>query len=79
MYQNAAERALYQRAAADFRIPYWDWATSPPMGQTQLPDMFWNPVIYQNGPKGQQWIRNPLYSYQFRPVNEDAFIWSPVR
>lgn len=78
MYQNAAERALYQRAASDFRIPYWDWAKDAPPGQTHFPDMFWDQVITQDGPRGRQWIRNPLYSYQFHPVNEEDFIWAPV-
>jgi tyrosinase len=78
MYQNSAERALYQRAASDLRIPYWDWAKDAPPGQTQFPDVFWDAVITQTGPRGPQLIRNPLYSYQFRPVNEDAFIWAPV-
>lgn len=32
----------------------------------------------QYGPNGAQHIRNPLFSYMFHPLDEDAFIWNPV-
>lgn len=79
MFPNATERRSYQRAASDFRIPYWDWAVSAPEGEDHFPDVFWEPTMPQKGPKGVQTIRNPLYAYPFHPKNEDAFIWSPVR
>jgi tyrosinase len=77
-FPDPTERQLYQQAASDFRIPYWDWATGPPPGQTHLPSVFWNPTMVQYGPNGAQTIRNPLYAYPFHPLDEDAMIWSPV-
>ncbi len=78
LFTNATERNLYQQAASRFRIPYWDWSLLAPAGETHLPDCFWSPVIMQYGPNGAQHIRNPLFSYAFHPLDEDAFIWNPV-
>lgn len=78
MFTDPAERQLYQQAASDIRMPFWDWSIPPPPGETHFPDMFWNPTIVQYGPRGAQFIRNPLYSYRFDPLEEDAFIWNPV-
>ena len=79
MFFDRTERELYQRAASDIRLPYWDWAVPPPYGQTHFPDVFSFPTLKQYGPRGYQVIRNPLYSYPFNPVEEDAFIWSPLK
>ncbi|PHH86072.1 hypothetical protein CDD83_10786 [Cordyceps sp. RAO-2017] len=79
MFSNATQRRLYQQAAADFRVPYWDWSRSAPAGETHLPDVFWNPVVVQGGPNGVQTIKNPLYSYQFHPLDTEAFIWNPLK
>ncbi|PNP38350.1 hypothetical protein TGAMA5MH_09708 [Trichoderma gamsii] len=78
MFSNATERLLYQQAASEFRIPYWDWASPAPAGQSHFPDVFWNSTLTQYGPNGVQVIRNPLYSYSFHPLDEDAFIWPPL-
>ena len=51
---------------------------SPPAGQSYFPEVFWNPVISQYGPNGVQNIKNPLYSYEFDPLDTDAMIWAPV-
>ncbi|PHH63361.1 hypothetical protein CDD81_6058 [Ophiocordyceps australis] len=79
MFGNETQRWQYQQAASDFRMPYWDWSRSAPKGQTHFPDVFWNAVIEQNGPNGVQKIRNPLYSYQFHPLDQDALIWKPIK
>lgn len=79
LFTNSTERGLYQHAASRFRIPYWDWSLPAPAGETHLPDCFWSPVIVQYGPNGAQHIRNPLFSYMFHPVDEDAFIWNPLK
>ena len=79
MFTNATERSLYKQAASDFRIPYWDWASPAPEGQSHFPDVFWNSTMIQYGPNGVQVIRNPLYSYSFHPLDGDALIWPPVR
>ncbi|KAI5459795.1 tyrosinase precursor [Mariannaea sp. PMI_226] len=78
MFPNETERRSYQQAASDFRIPYWDWSIHAPEGDEHLPKVFWDSVITQNGPKGVQQIRNPLYAYQFHPKDEEAFIWAPL-
>ncbi|KAF4946620.1 hypothetical protein FSARC_14156 [Fusarium sarcochroum] len=79
MFPNGTQRQAYQDAARDFRMPYWDWAMAAPEGETHFPDVFWNATISQNGPRGVQDIRNPLYSYKFHPRNETALIWSPLK
>ena len=79
MFTNTTQRQLYQEAAADFRLPYWDWSLEAPKGETHLPNVFWSPVIQQYGPNGVQNIKNPLYSYHFHPLDQEALIWNPVR
>ncbi|GAO18366.1 hypothetical protein UVI_02044100 [Ustilaginoidea virens] len=79
MFANATERGLYEKAAADFRLPYWDWSLKAPASETFLPDVFWSPFILQSGPNGVQNIRNPLYSYQFHPLDKEALIWNPLK
>ncbi|KAG6098824.1 hypothetical protein E4U30_007514 [Claviceps sp. LM220 group G6] len=69
MFTNTAQRQLYQEVAADFRIPYWDWSLAAPKGETYLPDVFWSPVIQQDGPNGIQNIKNPLYSAKWTVVH----------
>ncbi|KAH7002086.1 hypothetical protein EDB80DRAFT_808962, partial [Ilyonectria destructans] len=79
MFPNGTERQAYQQAATDFRIPYWDWAMGAPDGEDHFPSVFWHPIIAQQGPRGVQTIRNPLYAYPFHPKDEDAFIWAPLK
>lgn len=78
MFPNGTERQPYQDAAYNFRIPYWDWTLEASEGEEFLPGVFWNATVEQNGPRGIQTIRNPLYAYEFHPKDENAFIWSPV-
>ncbi|KAF7875362.1 hypothetical protein EAF04_002534 [Stromatinia cepivora] len=68
-FPAGAERERYAAAAANFRIPYWDWAVVPPMGQSVLPPSVSTPTIAVNGPAGVQTISNPLFSYYFNPLN----------
>ncbi|GKT55489.1 tyrosinase precursor [Colletotrichum tofieldiae] len=70
---NPTERAFYQAAATDFRIPYWDWATPPPPGEMVYLAEFGEPGIEVYGPRGWQFIANPLHSYKFRPLDPDVF------
>lgn len=55
-------------AAQTLRIPYWDWAMTPPSGQNTLPDSIAQPNITVTTPNGTESIANPLYSYYFHPV-----------
>jgi tyrosinase len=78
MFSNETERHLYQQAASEIRFPYWDWSLPAPAGEAYFPEAFWHPTIRQYGPRGLQTIHNPLYSYSFHPVEEEAMMWSPV-
>jgi len=68
-YPPGPMRERYVAAAANFRIPYWDWAVTPTGGSTILPDSVKSPSIVINGPAGVQTIANPLYSYRFQPLD----------
>ncbi|KAH8586174.1 hypothetical protein B0O99DRAFT_656959 [Bisporella sp. PMI_857] len=69
----AESRARYQKAALNFRIPFWDWARIPPPGETNLPTFIASEkkvkVITPNSNGNEVEIDNPLYSYKFHPVN----------
>ncbi|KAG7292970.1 hypothetical protein NEMBOFW57_003015 [Staphylotrichum longicolle] len=68
------ERERYVAAARRFRLPYWDWAATPPAGESVLPrSIGGSPFIDINGPSGQQRIANPLFSYSFKPLDSTAF------
>ncbi|KAI1844352.1 hypothetical protein JX266_009446 [Neoarthrinium moseri] len=67
-------REAYQKAAATFRIPYWDWALKPAPGESVWPMFLGGMVnIEIDGPNGVQNISNPLYSYTFKPLNSSDF------
>ncbi|KAI9810350.1 MAG: hypothetical protein M1827_006317 [Pycnora praestabilis] len=59
----------YTAAAADFRIPYWDWAVVPPSGEDILPDSISSETVQVTTPNGTTTINNPLFSYTFHPLN----------
>ncbi|KAF4637365.1 hypothetical protein G7Y89_g712 [Cudoniella acicularis] len=60
----------YQTAADNFRIPFWDWASTPTM-----PDTVITPTIRVNTPSGTKNVTNPLYQYKFQkfPLNDTWF------
>lgn len=62
---------VYQNAADQFRIPYWDWA-APPYG---MPDFFSTDNITITTPTGPQGLSNPLATYRFkrRPYPSTTF------
>ncbi|SZF02864.1 unnamed protein product [Blumeria hordei] len=73
-YPEGPNRDKYVNAASNFRIPYWDWATSQSIGDhTQPHDFGMIPNIKVDGPAGIQMISNPLYSYKFHPLNTTDF------
>lgn len=59
-----SSRATYQTAAANLRMPYWDWAAKACSGSV-LPTSISGQQITITGPNGQQTLDNPLYSYTF--------------
>ncbi|KAI1083196.1 Di-copper centre-containing protein [Whalleya microplaca] len=63
-----------QQSAKAFRMPYWDWALTPPDGEGVLPEIITgSSTINVSGPNGNQSITNPLFSYVFRPFNKSTF------
>lgn len=72
-------RDQYVTAAANFRIPYWDWAAVAPPGESVLPrSVGGSPSIEIDGPAGRQLIANPLWSYQFQPLDPTQLPDPPV-
>ena len=70
---EARDKAL--SIAARVRIPYWDWAMDPPNpeegvipGNLRCRTVT---ITFPNGTVGD--IPNPLYRYDFHPLNYDAF------
>lgn len=57
------------------RLPYWDWAMDPPNNEEGcMPASLRRPtatVTFPNGTTGT--IANPLYRYDFHPLNYDDF------
>ncbi|KAM0276315.1 hypothetical protein ACHAQH_006858 [Verticillium albo-atrum] len=74
-FRDPVERAAYETAASDFRIPYWDWAVTPAFGESAFLPEFQRPAVSVYGPNGEQLIANPLFSYQFRPLDPEVFDW----
>ncbi|KAJ8128213.1 hypothetical protein O1611_g5423 [Lasiodiplodia mahajangana] len=67
-----------QKAAKKFRMPYWDWAITPPAGESVLPlSIGGSSTMNVSGPNGIQSISNPLFSFSFRPFNGSIFPDSP--
>lgn len=79
MYPAGAVRDKYVASAKNFRIPYWDWAAVPGTGKSVLPaSVGGSPGIDVDGPAGVQTIANPLYSYQFQPLDPTQLPDAPV-
>ncbi|KAI1108409.1 Di-copper centre-containing protein [Nemania sp. NC0429] len=72
------DRDRVEEAAKRFRIPYWDWAVSPPAGESVLPlSIGGSSTMNVSGPNGIQSISNPLFSFAFKPFNGSIFPDSP--
>lgn len=78
-YPQGPTRDNFVAAAKNFRIPYWDWAASPPSGQSVLPtSVGGSSTVLIDGPNGSQLIGNPLFSYLFDPLNTTDLPDPPV-
>ncbi|KUJ20310.1 Di-copper centre-containing protein [Mollisia scopiformis] len=67
----ASMQPTWQVAADQFRIPYWDWASSP-----NMPDVVSQPTVQITNSAGRnQTVTNPLYQYSFQnmPMNQTWF------
>lgn len=71
------ERRIFMKAAQTWRLPYWDWATTP-TGSTAFPTSLSSPTVTVYVPGGTAVIPNPLYAYQFHPVSIPDFYYAPV-
>ncbi|CAD6578783.1 MAG: hypothetical protein ASARMPRED_008848 [Alectoria sarmentosa] len=63
--------ARYQKAAQDFRMPYWDWTLEPLNGENYLPASLGNKDInvIKPGSQGKPGpMKNPLYEYNFKTL-----------
>lgn len=65
---QGAQRDRYARAAATFRMPYYDAASND--GTDALPDVLTRPRLWVDTPVGRREIANPLYAYTFRPLRD---------
>ncbi|KAH8770537.1 hypothetical protein BGZ57DRAFT_437429 [Hyaloscypha finlandica] len=67
---QAYNSTTYQAAANNFRIPYWDWASTPAM-----PDVVSQQYVQITTPSGVKTVANPLYQYKFHtfPLNPAYF------
>jgi len=71
------KRNKYAKAASTFRVPYWDWAAQPPTGLQTLPAVFTSQTVSVTTPSGQQTIQNPLFHYEFAPLDTANFYYAP--
>lgn len=63
-----ASKTKYIAAAKTLRLPYWDWAES-----AAIPTILNMPKIAIITPAGKQQVDNPLYAYQFPPLDPTYF------
>jgi tyrosinase len=78
-YEPGPIRDGYVAAAVRFRIPYWDWAAVPSSGNSVLPACVGgSPGVEVDGPNGTQRIANPLFSYEFNPLDSTLLPDFPV-
>jgi tyrosinase len=87
IYQNARDvisefpggefKARMSDALHSFRLPYWDAAAIPPIGEGSYPWCVQRETIEVELPSGDSTCRvmilNPLYSYTFHPLPVEAF------
>ncbi|KAI7302472.1 Di-copper centre-containing protein [Hortaea werneckii] len=76
-FPAGAIRQKYASAALAWRMPYWDWAATPPDGKSIWPSSVKRPTVKVQMPNGTTTIPNPLYSYRFHPVGSDDFYYNP--
>lgn len=74
-FPEGESRQKYQDAASKLRLPFWDWAMDPPdKTEGSMPNSLRKPTVtvtFPNGTKAD--IANPLYQYEFHPLNKDDF------
>ncbi|TKA80498.1 hypothetical protein B0A55_02304 [Friedmanniomyces simplex] len=76
-FPAGAIRQRYASVALSWRLPYWDWAATPPPGQSVYPTSVTSPNVTVTMPNGTATIENPLYAYNFHPVTHQDFYFDP--
>ncbi|GAB7347588.1 hypothetical protein MBLNU459_g4469t1 [Dothideomycetes sp. NU459] len=76
-FPAGATRDKYASAAANFRLPYWDWAATPCSTCKPYPLLVSQYYISVTTPSGQQNILNPLYRYDFHPISASDMVYNP--
>jgi tyrosinase len=72
-YPQGAAREKAMQTADKVRLPYWDWAVNPGSDGV-MPSILRRPTVTVNFPNGTSGeMANPLYRYDFHPVNYDDF------
>ena len=54
-----------------------DWAAVQPNGQPVFPTQMTDFQVNVNTPTGQQTIENPLFRYDFHPLDSAGMVWAP--
>lgn len=74
VYQNAEEvietfprgqQQRWRQALVGLRVPYFDWAMTPPAGQPNVPSVLRDENVSVTKPNGRVTIPNPLYSFSW--------------
>lgn len=74
---QGADHDRYAAAASTIRFPYWDWAAVPADGQPVLPPSMTDLNVVLNTPTGPQQVLNPLFRYDFHPLDHAGMQWDP--
>jgi tyrosinase len=73
-------KAAMQSAAANLRLPYWDWAAHPPNGGSNMPPLLTDTQVTVNGPSGSTTFNNPLHHYVFKnPAKQQFSPWVNIK
>ena len=72
-------QSKYVAAASTWRLPYWDWAEPSSAGQNTMPSAISNSSFIEvETPTGSETIPNPLYRYNFHPLDSSQLPDCPV-
>lgn len=76
-FPNGTFKQRMNDALRTFRLPFWDAAAVPPIGESSYPICIQQKTIEVELPEGSITVRklidNPLHSYIFHPIPKDAF------
>ncbi|KAF1963307.1 Di-copper centre-containing protein [Byssothecium circinans] len=67
-WPNGTFKDTHLAVLPSLRLPFWDWAAVPPIGEGSMPWSIQRPTIPVTLPSGPTTIPNPLFSYHFEPI-----------